>query len=294
MRAALHVAARDRIAAKQERAKTMAFFEGGSPANYTIGGGRFWFSELLDATTDPQRFAGNRDFGNVVEHEFEQEIDELEHFTSKTGTRRKDRTVVREISASLLLTLDELSIKNVRDFFQGGEITDQAAAVGGGAVVDEIQRLDGEEIRILGKSLNGTAIVVDDITGATTFTAGVDYGVVDVIGGYKAIKRIPAGAIGDGDFVRVNYTFDIRENKSFAPSAVLERKGSAVFFGVSDTGNEFIYTFENVQIIPEGSFALDDEEFSQLQIRVDILDDSTANPNFPFGLFEHFGTGQDL
>ncbi len=272
----------------------MAFFEGGSPSNYSIGGGRFWFSETVDETLTPVRRTGFRDFGNVVEHEFEQEIDELEHFTSKSGTRRKDRTVVREISASLLLTLDETDVKNLRDFFQGSAITDEAAGVGAGSVVDEVARLDGTEIRILEKSLNGSAIVVKDITGVTTFVENTDYTVGSVLGGYKSIKRIGAGAIGDGDFVRVNYTFDVLENKSFAPATSLERKGIAVFFGVSDTGNEFIYDFENVQIIPEGTFAMDDEEFSQFQLRVDILDDSTAQPNFPFGLFRHYGTDQDL
>lgn len=271
-----------------------SFFEGGSPSNYTIGGGRFWFSETLDDTLDPVRSAGFRDFGNVVEHEFEQEIDELEHFTSKTGTRRKDRTVVREISAALLLTLDELSIKNLRDFFQGGEITDEAAGVGAGSVDDEIARLDGTEIRILSKGLNATSIVVKDITDVTTFILDTDYTVGDVIGGYKSIKRIGGGAIGDGDFVRIDYDFDVLVNKSFAPGSVLERKGAATFFGVSDTGSEFIYSFENVQIIPEGSFALDDEEFSQFQLRCDILDDSTANPNFPFGIFRSYGVGADL
>ncbi len=271
-----------------------AFFEGGSPSNYTIGGGRFWFSQTVDDTLTPVRRTGFRDFGNVVEHEFEQEIDELEHFTSKSGTRRKDRTVVREISAALLLTLDEMSVKNLRDFFQGDTITDEAAGVGAGSVDDEIVRLDGTEIRILEKSLNGTSIVVKDITDVTTFVLDTDYSVVDVIGGYKAIKRIGAGAIGDGDFLRVDYDFDVLVNKSFAPAVLLERKGEAVFFGVSDTGAEFIYSFANVQIIPEGSFSLDDEEFSQLQLRCDILDDTTAQPNFPFGIFRHYGVGADL
>lgn len=272
----------------------MAFFEGGSPSNYTIGGGRFWFSETVDDTLSPVRRTGFRDFGNVVEHEFEQDIDELEHFTSKSGTRRKDRTVVREISASLLLTLDELSIKNMRDFFQGSAITDEAASVGGGSVSDEIVRLDGTEIRVLEKSLNATNIEVKDITDVTTYVLDTDYTITAHLGGYFSVKRIGGGAIGDGDFLRVNYDYDILVNKSFAPATSLERKGQAVFFGVSDTGNEFIYDFENVQIIPEGSFAMDDEEFSQLQLRCDILDDSTANPNFPFGLFTHYGTDQDL
>jgi hypothetical protein len=39
---------------------------------------------------------------------------------------------------------------------------------------------------------------------------------------------------------------------------------------------------------------LNDDDWSTFQLRLKILDDSVAVPTAPFGLFEHYGTGEDL
>ncbi len=262
-------------------------------SNYTIGGTRAWFNRDVDLTLTPARREGFKDLGNVVDAPQEQEIDELEHYTARSGTRRRDRLLVREISEEIVLTLDEPNYENLRTFFRGGDVTDVAAS-SGNSVSDEVVQLVDLETRILYKGYNASSIVVKDITDVTTYVKDTDYEEVDVIGDWKGIKIKSGGAITSGDFLRVSYDYDVRAHKRFAPATDLEVKGQFLLFGVSDTGNEFIRSFEQVQIQPEGAFDFDDEDWTNFQLRVIVIDDTDNSPNFPFGIFEHYGTGEDL
>lgn len=272
-----------------------SYFENGSPSNYTIGGARFWFNEDVDLSLTPPRRKGWRDMGNVVEHSFESEKDVLDHFSTKTGTRRKDRSVNREVTEALVLTLDELSTLNMKNFFRGDAITSVPASTATATVVDEVAQLSGTELVMLGNGYNASVVVVKDITGVTTYTVTTDYLlVVDSITGYTGIRRVDGGAISDGDYVRIGYTYDVRAHKKFSPQIKVSREGQALFFGVSDTGNEFMRSFNRVALDPEGNFSLNSEDWSQFQLRADILDDSAATPTAPFGLFLHYGVGTNL
>lgn len=333
----------------------MSFLQGGSPSNYTVGGARFWFNRLVDPDASPPTYEGFQDMGNVVDSSLEQTIEELEHYSAKTGTRRRDRSLVTQIEEEIVFTLDELSTENLRSFFRAGTVTPKSAVpssasawqastayalgdwvepttpngfaykatVAGtssaseptwpttegdtvvdgtvtwtayaiGTKADEVMQLNGTEVRILGAGTGPINIVVKDISGSPTHVKDTDYTEVDIIGGYKGIKRIEGGGISDGDFVRVSYDYELRERKVMYPATELEVKGQALFFGVSDTGNEFSRSFALAQIEPEGAFELDDEDWSDFQLRLKILDNSDAVPTAPFGVLEHFGIGQDI
>lgn len=275
-----------------------SFFQGGSPSNYTIGGIRAWFNRLVDATATPKRFEGFIDLGNVVEAPQESEKEEVEHFTAKTGTRKRDRLVIRDVAEDIVLTLDEPNLENLRHFFRAGSVVDVATSVGSKVVTDEVLLMSREDTRILRFGRAAASIVVKDISGAPTHVVDTDFKIVDVLSTagkqWKAIQRIDGAGISDGDFVRVNYVSDIEAHRQFAPQTSLNVEGQFILFGISDTGNEFIRSFERVLMDPEGSFDLDDEDFSTFQLRVSILDDADVTPNFPFGIFEHYGAGLGL
>ena len=333
----------------------MVQYAGGSPQNYTVGGTRFWFNRLVDDSLSPPRYEGFRDMGNVVDSSLEQAIEELEHFSSKSGTRRRDRSITTQIEEDITFTLDELNVENLREFFRGGDITDVLAAESDAsdwlattayvlgdwvvptarngfifkcttagtsdssepspwpttagdteadatvvwtaftlaARVDEVMQLVGTETRILGYGLTAASVVVSDITGVTPFTLTTDYLIVDVIGGYKGIQRVAGGGITDGEFVSVDYDYETLANKMFSPATNLEVKGQAMFFGVSDTGNEFKRSFRTTQLQPEGAMELDDEDWTTFDLDLKILDDTDVTPTAPFGLFHHYGVGQN-
>lgn len=274
-----------------------SFKQGGDPANYTIGGIRAWFNRLADDSTTPVKFEGFRDLGNVVEAPQESESEEVEHFSAKTGTRKKDRKVNTDIAETITLTLDEPNLENLRHFFRGGTVTDIAASAGNTAP-EEIIKLDREDTVNLHRGRTATAIIVKDFADVVTYILDTDYRVVEVLSSagdsWKGIERIAAGAIADGEFVRVDYDFDIEAHREFAPQTALNVEGRLLLFGISDTGNEFIRSIEKVSLAPEGAFDLDDEDFSTFQLLADILDNTDSDPSFPFGVFEHYGTGSDL
>ena len=331
-------------------------YEGGSPQNYTVGGTRFWFNRLVDDSLSPVRYEGFRDMGNVVDSSLEQAIEELEHYSSKSGTRRRDRSLVTQVEEAITFTLDEPNAENLRAFFRGGDISEveaspatasawQATTVyalgdwveptvpngyiykatvagtsdatepspwdttpGGttvdatvtwttyliGTVTDEVMQIVGSETRILGNGYAAANVVVKDITDVTTYVKDTDYTEEAVLGGYVGIKRIEGGSITSGDFLRVSYDYEVRSHKVFSPATNLEVNGQALFFGVSDTGNEFVRSFRTAQIQPDGAFELDDEDWSTFDINLKILDDTDVTPTAPFGLFRHYGVGTDL
>ena len=334
----------------------MVQYAGGSPQNYTVGGTRFWFNRLVDDTLTVPTYEGFRDMGNVVDSSLEQAIEELDHYSSKSGTRRRDRKITTQIEEDITFTLDEPNVENLREFFRGGALTDVVASPGdasdwlattayvlgdwvvptarngfiykcttagtsdssepspwdlvaGGTTTDatvvwttyvlaaranEVMQLVGTETRILGYGYAAASVVVSDITGVTPFTLTTDYLIVDVIGGYKGIQRVAGGGITDGEFVSVDYDYETRANKLFSPATNLEVKGQAMFFGVSDTGNEFVRSFRTTQLQPDGAFELDDEDWSTFDLDLSILDDTDVTPTAPFGLFRHYGVGTDL
>ena len=54
------------------------------------------------------------DLGNVPEFEFTPNVEKLDHFSSRTGVRTKDKSVVLEASGTLRIVMEELTAKNLR------------------------------------------------------------------------------------------------------------------------------------------------------------------------------------
>lgn len=94
-----------------------------SNENYTLGRGIVYFMAEDDS---PQVW---RDLGNVAEVEFTPTIDKLDHFSSRSGTRTKDKSVVLTRSATLRLVMDEWTPENLALALLG-EVTDLASPPG--------------------------------------------------------------------------------------------------------------------------------------------------------------------
>ena len=87
--------------------------------NYTVGKGRVQI-----------RVSGEtnfRDIGNCPEFEFTPTIEKLEHFSSQTGVKSKDRTIVLSKAGTLRIVMEELTAENMRVALLGSAITVQSA-----------------------------------------------------------------------------------------------------------------------------------------------------------------------
>ena len=74
-----------------------------------------------------------RDLGNIVGDSVSiaRDTEELEHFTNRSGQRRKDKVITVEESAQIDFELDEINVDNLRYFFKGGSISTVGAGTAG-------------------------------------------------------------------------------------------------------------------------------------------------------------------
>ena len=85
-----------------------------------------------------------RDLGNIVgdSPSISRDTEELDHFTNRSGKRRKNKVITVEEAVQLDFELDEINAENLRYFFKGGSISDVGA--GTTAVVDQDETLTAE------------------------------------------------------------------------------------------------------------------------------------------------------
>lgn len=95
-----------------------------STDNYFIGKGTVSFHKTGDTAA--------RDIGNVPELEFTPSIEKLDHFSSRSGVRKKDKTVIIEKGGALRVVMDEITAENLALAVAGDVSTNTA----GNQVVD--------------------------------------------------------------------------------------------------------------------------------------------------------------
>lgn len=64
-----------------------------------------------------------RSLGNAPEIELTPEVTKLDHYSSMSGVRSKDKSVVTETKLTIRIVLDEISAENLKLLLMGGSIT---------------------------------------------------------------------------------------------------------------------------------------------------------------------------
>jgi len=82
--------------------------------NYTLGRGKCYFDKL-DQTNSV--YEGERDLGNATAVTCNTALDTLDHYTSRSGLKAKDKKVVLQITPTIAFTLDEISWENISLMF---------------------------------------------------------------------------------------------------------------------------------------------------------------------------------
>lgn len=277
----------------------MTQIEAPDARNYTIGGVRVDFDELLDEDTTPKKYSGMYSLGNIVDASFANEIENLQHYTAKTGKRVLDREVTQTITPKFTVTLDEPNARNLALMFRSAAIVDVPAAAAVAATNETMKVEDGVS-KSLRLGFNQAAIAVTDWAGNALTGGGDDYTEITFLAmsGGKSIKGLilhagGTGGLAEGDFVKVAYTYDVLAHKLIKPNTKLEVKGALRFAFVSDTGNEAWYRIQKCIVTPEGDFAYNSEDWTSFQLGL-TLEEDEDNPDYPYGKWEHHGIGVDF
>jgi len=85
--------------------------------NYTLGKGRLFFNQMTSAGALTNEMA----LGNAPNLTFSLAVEKLDHYSSTSGLRAKDKTVVTEVTPTVSFTLDEINRRNLRMLFYGTE-----------------------------------------------------------------------------------------------------------------------------------------------------------------------------
>lgn len=170
-----------------------------SPLNYFIGKGVLSFKRDGESVF--------RDLGNAPTVEFTPELTTLDHFSSRSGVRSKDRSVVTEKSGTVRIILEEWTLENLALALLG--------TVDGNAIKIFDSNAVGGELKLTGTNEIGPRYEwhfkrVEFIPSAALGAITDEWGQIDLTGNAVAV---------DGDFGTVTKIADEGEEASESESA---------------------------------------------------------------------------
>lgn len=241
-----------------------------SQNKYTIPRGRVFFNPINTATDE---YMGELCMGNCPSLGLSIETEKAEHYSSETGLREKDASVVLEVKRTGSLTCDNMSGTNVALFLSGSTGTITQA---GASVTDEvIDVIPGRYYQLgLGSSTpvgarKVSAVVVTNSAGTTTYVAGTDY-LLDADRG--RLQILATGTIVAGE-IKVDYTKAATTWEGIRSGAAGELLGALRIVSDNATGDQRDFYMPRVSLVPSGEIPVIAEgtDFAQMTFDVDVL-----------------------
>lgn len=171
--------------------------------NYIFGRGKVYV-DLFDTNGALQ---GERFMGNCPGFTLSVSTDQFEHFSSTGGLRKKDLSVVTQITFAGKITCDDVSVENLA-LFLGGDIstvTHTATPVTGEAHTVNAgyeYQLGASGANPMGVK-NVGSVTIKDATEVTTYVLNTDYKLDTATGRFSVIA---GGAITNGSIIHAGYT----------------------------------------------------------------------------------------
>ncbi len=256
--------------------------------SYQLGRG-ILKAALLDDDGKPMNYV---DLGNIPDLTASVESEKLDHFTSRGGLRKIDKSVILSVTSSLSFSMEDITFENLGMFFSGSsaEYTNPAIAgiadaqfVEDGNVLVQttyvLRTSEGEPIF----GITATNSIVVESTGSTPviLTEDVDYTLNSVAGEiFLNETDLVLSIIDAGDGLQLSLTADPLATTVDELSILSETEVNvALRFNLedADTGEMVIYDFYNTTLSANGDYTLIAEEWSTLPMTASI-EDSTFYP----------------
>ncbi len=106
------------------------FLQGGNRGNYIVGGTIFLFNRLMDDTTDPVKYYGGRNFGNIKQAPSQLQKEDKPHYSASSGAYVEDDNLETILSEEFTVTFDEWCAQAAWNYFRSATLTDVAASSG--------------------------------------------------------------------------------------------------------------------------------------------------------------------
>ena len=241
-----------------------------SQNKYTIPRGRVFFNPISTATDE---YLGELYMGNCPSLGLSIETEKAEHYSSETGLREKDASVVLEVKRTGSLTCDNMSGTNVALFLSGSTGTITQA---GASVTDEVIDVIPGRYYQLGLGVSTpvgarkvSAVVVTNSAGTTTYVAGTDY-LLDADRG--RLQILATGTIVAGE-IKVDYTKAATTWEGIRSGAAGELLGALRIVSDNATGDQRDFYMPRVSLVPSGEIPVIAEgtDFAQMTFDADVL-----------------------
>ena len=229
--------------------------------DYVLGKGKVIFQE--DTV-----FTGKyRDLGNASAFTVAVETENLEHYSSREGTKTKDKDIVTQIKAKGTLTLDDVNVNNLKEWLFGTTIAETIQTLDAAVASNVSAALD--KWVTIGK-YNITGLVVKDSTEATTYTLGTDYE-VDLAAGL--IRFLSGVTIVEDAVLHLTYAAPALNSYLIDGLKASSAKGHIFFVANPPTGKiQDLKGF--VSMKPTGDLALIGDDWQNIQFELEFIDNA--------------------
>jgi hypothetical protein len=247
----------------------MAMAKTSSPENYSLGRGRLYFNRKISAGV----YDGERDLGNAPDFNVSVKVDWLEHFSSRSGLKSKDKRIASMITPDIAFTLDEIVAENLALTFMA-DISTVTQVLGTALTASFVSKKS--RFFELGKTKVSNVVVE---VGIIVKVVDVDY-TVDLATGRI---YIPEGS-SIIDATTVDVTFDCAADSVTKLSAFKQYSVEGVIRFVSDnpTGQNMSFQAWNVSLTPDGDLAMIGDKWMETKFKGEMLRDEAGHPNNPY------------
>lgn len=242
-------------------------------ANLLLGRGKIYF-ERNNPTTGAG--TGLEFLGNCTQLEITPSVERREKFSSTRSSATKLASVPISQSHQVAITMDEYVPYNLALALMGdaGLLAQASSTVTGETLTTSVKK--GRSYTTAFRKIS--TVVVKK--GASTLVLGTDYEILDAT---RGLIRILPGSVTvvDGDTVTVDYAYAADTSEKVAGGTVGKIEGRLVFIG--DPVNGPVYDLEiwKISINPAGALALIQDDFGNIPLQGEILDDATNHPTEP-------------
>jgi hypothetical protein len=216
--------------------------------NYYIGKGALWWKGIDDDVY--------RDVGNAPEFEYNPAVEMYDHFSARRGVKFKDKSVVRQKTATVRMILEEFTADNLALYF----MAEQAAAVTLATTAD-----------------THSSTVLDNITSTVGLVVGNHYLVTGVgIPGGTGLRydggstgTLTQAATATGTGVSVSISSPIQLNLMSKSSV----QGSVRFVGDNEEGPPLQMDIPSVILRPQSAIQLIGDDWGKIELSGEVTGD---------------------
>lgn len=236
---------------------------------YQIPRGRVYFDRFnADGET-----TGEFPFGNCPSFTISIESTKSDHYSSETGLRQKDASVVVEVNRTAKISCDNVSAENLARFL-AGEVEEMKQTAG--SVTDEEIKVRKGRIYQLGKTASdpsgARAVSAVTVKGSDdgALVLGTDYELDAELG---RLQILAEGSVTDGELIKVAYTKPAKTWKRIKTGASTEVAGALRVIADNASGADRDYYAPKVTLTPSGDLPVIAEgtDWVSMEFELEVL-----------------------